>query len=85
MYGSKSILTNLFRNKSRVRSMDCSQGYAEGEGCLCVGQLAQIKMLKEIFTDSVKQGYVSDEEELAVYTAGIISFISFLKKVRLIQ
>lgn len=46
----------------QVRSMDCSQRYAEGEGCLCVGQLAHIKMLKEIFTDSVNQGYLSDEQ-----------------------
>lgn len=43
-----------------VGSMDFSQGYAEGEGCLCTGQLAQVKMLKEIFTDSVKQEYLSD-------------------------
>lgn len=52
---------------------------------VCVGQLAQIKMLKEIFTDSVKQGYLSHEEEPAVYTAGVVSFTSFLKKVLLIQ
>lgn len=68
-----------------VRSMDCSQGCAEGEGCLCVGQLAHIKMIKEIFTDSVKQGYLSDEQKPAVYTAGVVSFTSFLKKVALIQ
>lgn len=68
-----------------VGSMDCSQQYAEGEGCLCTRQLAQIKMLKEIFTDSVKQGYLSDEQETAVCTASVLSFTSFLKKVLLIQ
>lgn len=52
---------------------------------VCVGQLAQIKMLKEIFTDSVKQGYLSHEQEPAVYTAGVVSVTSFLKKVLLIQ
>lgn len=59
--------------------------YTAGEWCLWIGELAQVKMVKEIFSASVKQQNLSNEQEPAVYTAGVTSFASFLLKVVLIQ